>query len=231
MTDYNKIAQFLNLNFSNQDLLKEALTHRSYLNEHQDWLFSNNERLEFLGDAVLDLVTAEYLFRQHPDLQEGDLTNIRASLVNTDSLLEVAEKLKLQNYLLVSKGEQKDLTSNRPHPLANAVEAIIGALYLDGGIEKAQSFIEKHILQKTDSILKSHSYKDPKSLFQEKSQMVVGMTPFYKVVKEWGPDHAKQFEVELYLGEEPISRGEGFSKQGAEIAAARQALTLKKWQE
>lgn len=225
--NFRKIAQGWGLKFSNLDLFKEALTHRSYLNEHKDWPLSHNERLEFLGDAVLDLIAADYLFKNYPHLQEGKLTNLRASLVNTDSLLEVAKKLRLHNYLLVSHGEEKDLESSRPHPLANAVEAIIGALYSDGGLKEAQPFIQKYILKKTDSIIKNHSYKDPKSLLQEKSQMFLGITPRYKVEKEWGPDHAKQFRVAVYLGEKRLAQGEGFSKQNAEVAAARKALEKK----
>lgn len=222
--DFRKIAQRWGLKFYNLDLFKEALTHRSYLNEHKDWPLPHNERLEFLGDAVLDLVTADYLFKKYPHLQEGVLTNLRAALVDTNSLLETAKELGLKKYLLVSHGEEKDLEGSHPHPLANAVEAIIGALYSDGGLEKARPFIQKYILKKTDAILKSHSYKDPKSLLQEKSQMLLGITPTYKVEKEWGPDNAKQFLVGVYLENKQLAQGKGFSKQNAEIAAARKAL-------
>jgi len=225
--DFRKIAQRWGLEFSNLNLFKEALTHRSYLNEHKDWPLPHNERLEFLGDAVLGLITADYLFRKYPYLKEGELTNLRAALVNTDSLLEVAKELGLRNYLLTSRGEEKDLENNHSHPLANAVEAIIGALYCDGGLRKARPFIEKYILKKTSSILHDHSYKDPKSLLQEKSQMLWGITPTYRMEKEWGPDHAKRFRVAVYAGEKRLAQGEGFSKQNAEVAAASKALKQK----
>ncbi len=228
--NFKSIAQKWGLEFSNIDLFKEALTHRSYLNEHREWPFSHNERLEFLGDAVLGLVTASYLFQHYPSLPEGKLTNLRAALVNTNALLAVAQKLELHNYLLVSRGEEKDLEDSHSHPLANAVEAIIGALYLDGGITKARPFIEKYILSRIDSILKNNSSKDPKSLLQEQSQKVLGITPTYKVEKEWGPDHAKQFRVQVFLNNEPIATGEGFSKQEAELAAAKEAIKIKGWQ-
>ncbi len=229
MKDFKKIAQALNLSFQKFDLLKEALTHRSFLNEHKDWNISHNERLEFLGDSILGFVAADYLVKHYPQFSEGQLTSLRAALVNSDSLLAVAKELKLEDYLLVSHGEAKELKNSRSYLLANAIEALIGALYLDGGIEKAKDFIKKYILSKAETILQTASYKDAKSLFQEKSQELLGITPTYKGLQSWGPDHAKQFEVGVYLNEDLISQGKGYSKQEAEIDAAQKALELKGW--
>jgi len=229
MKDFKKIAQALNLSFQKFDLLKEALTHRSFLNEHKDWNISHNERLEFLGDSILGFVAADYLVKHYPQFSEGQLTSLRAALVNSDSLLAVAKELKLEDYLLVSHGEAKELKNSRSYLLANAIEALIGALYLDGGIEKAKDFIKKYILSKAETILQTASYKDAKSLFQEKSQELLGITPTYKGLQSWGPDHAKQFEVCVYLNEDLISQGKGYSKQEAEIDAAQKALELKGW--
>jgi len=230
MKDFKKIAQALNISFQNFDLLKEALTHRSFLNEHKDWDIPHNERLEFLGDSILGFVVADNLIKQYPQFAEGELTSLRAALVNSDSLLAVAKELKLRDYLLVSRGEAKELKNSRSYLLANAIEALIGALYLDGGIEKAKDFVKKYILSKAETILQTASYKDAKSLFQEKSQELLGITPIYKSLKSWGPDHAKQFEVGVYLNEDLISQGKGYSKQEAEINAAQEALKAKGWQ-
>jgi len=227
--DFQKIAQLLNLSFQNLDLLKEALTHRSFLNEHRDWNIPHNERLEFLGDSILGFVVADNLVEQYPQFAEGELTSLRAALVNSDSLLAVAKELKLEDYLLVSRGEARELKNSRSYLLANTIEALIGALYLDGGIDKAKDFIKKYIFSKAETILQTASYKDAKSLFQEKSQALLGITPIYKSLKSWGPDHAKQFEVGVYLNEDLISQGKGYSKQEAEINAAQKALELKGW--
>ena len=228
--DFQKIAQLLNLSFQNLDLLKEALTHRSFLNEHRDWNIPHNERLEFLGDSILGFVIADNLVEQYPQFAEGELTSLRAALVNSDSLLAVAKELKLEDYLLVSRGEARELKNSRSYLLANTIEALIGALYLDGGIDKAKDFIKKYIFSKAETILQTASYKDAKSLFQEKSQALLGITPIYKSLKSWGPDHAKQFEVGVYLNEDLISQGKGYSKQEAEINAAQKALEMKGWQ-
>jgi len=228
--DFQKIAQLLNLSFQNLDLLKEALTHRSFLNEHRDWNIPHNERLEFLGDSILGFVVADNLVEQYPQFAEGELNSLRAALVNSDSLLAVAKELKLEDYLLVSRGEARELKNSRSYLLANTIEALIGALYLDGGIDKAKDFIKKYIFSKAETILQTASYKDAKSLFQEKSQALLGITPIYKSLKSWGPDHAKQFEVGVYLNEDLISQGKGYSKQEAEINAAQKALEMKGWQ-
>lgn len=229
MKDFKKITQVLNISFQKLDLLKEALTHRSFLNEHRDWGIPHNERLEFLGDSILGFIVAEYLIKHYPQFSEGELTSLRAALVNSDSLLSVAKELKLEDYLLVSHGEAKELKNSRSYLLANAIEALIGAFYLDGGIEKAKDFIQKYILSKTETIIQTASYKDAKSLFQEKSQELLSITPIYKSLKSWGPDHVKQFEVGVFLDEDLIAQGTGYSKQEAEINAAQKALELKGW--
>jgi ribonuclease-3 len=227
--DFKKINEDLKLSFKNLDLLKEALTHRSFLNENKNWPVPHNERLEFLGDAILGFVVADNLLKKYPDLSEGQLTILRAALVNSDSLLSVAKELKLEDYILTSRGEAKDLSHSRTYVLSNAVEALIGALYLDSGLESAREFIQKYILPKTKTILETASYKDAKSFFQEKSQEIFGITPSYKNLRSWGPDHAKEFEVGVYLNEELIAKGHGHSKQEAELEAAQNALKIKGW--
>ncbi|MDD3098237.1 MAG: ribonuclease III [Candidatus Pacebacteria bacterium] len=228
--DFHKIEKKLGLKFNNIDLLKRALTHRSFLNENKEWFkIGQNERLEFLGDAVFGLIAAEYLFRKYPKLKEGELTSLRAALINSNSLLEVADKLEIKKYLLVSKGEKKELKKAHPYFLANAVESIVGAIYLDQGLEETSEFIEKHILVKADQILKTGSHRDSKSVFQEKSQELLGITPIYKFLESWGPDHSRQFKTGVYLKEKLIAEGEGFSKHEAETKAAEKALLKKGW--
>jgi len=228
--DFNKIEKNLGLKFKNIDLLKQALTHRSFFNEHQEWSqIGHNERLEFLGDAVLGLVAAEYLYDKYPYFPEGELTNLRAALINSNALLEVAAKLDIQKYLLVSKGERRGLQTTHPYFLADTIEAIVGAIYLDQGLEEARKFITRHILIRIDQIIQSGRFKDLKSMFQEKSQEILGQTPFYKLLKSWGPDHQKQFRVGVYLKDKLIAEGEGYSKQEAETKAAEKALLNKGW--
>ncbi len=226
LTDLEKLLQH---DFATKDLIRQALAHRSYLNENPDFPLGHNERLEYLGDAVLELVVSQYLYHHYPN-PEGDLTNWRASLVNAKSLSEVAKELDLDNYLLLSRGEAKDKASKaRQNIHANAIEAIIGALFLDAGIDAAQKFIERHIIAKLPNILATQSYIDPKSRFQEVAQEVIGVTPNYKVLKEWGPDHDKHFLVGVYLGAEEVATGEGASKQEAQVAAAFNGLKAKSW--
>lgn len=228
--DFHKIEKNLGLEFNNIDLLKRALTHRSFLNEHKEWRkIGHNERLEFLGDSVLGMIVADYLFKKYSNLREGELTALRAALVNSDSLLEVADRLGLKKYLLVSRGEKNGLKKIHPYFLANAIEALVGAIYLDKGFEDAKKFVEKNILLKTEQIFKTGAYKDPKGLFQEKSQEILGITPVYKTLESWGPDHLKQFRVGVYINGELISKGEGYSKQEAEVNAANKALSKKGW--
>lgn len=230
MNSLEKLEGKLKIKFSNQNLLKQALVHRSYLNEHPDSVVGHNERLEFLGDAVLEIVVTEYLYLNFKDTDEGDLTNWRASLVNAKMLHVVATELDLEDYLYLSKGEAKDKNKkSRQYILANAVEALIGAIYLDQGLEMAKNFILKNIVCKLEEILKNESYLDPKSRFQEEAQDKKGITPHYEILNEEGPDHAKIFTVGLYLGEEKISDGVGSSKQEAQVDAAAKGLLKMGW--
>jgi ribonuclease III len=230
MKDFSKLEREIGLEFINKDLLKQSVVHRSYLNEHPDFHLYHNERLEFLGDAVLELVVTEHLFIRFPDTPEGDLTSWRASLVNAKMLAIVACEIKLEEYLYLSKGESKDKNSKaRQYILANAVEALIGAVYLDQQIEAASKIIKKYILSKLENILTNQLYLDPKSKFQEKAQELYGVTPHYRVLSEVGPDHAKQFEVGLYLGDEVVAKGTGTSKQEAQVDAAAKGITQKEW--
>ena len=219
-----------NFNFKNLELLKQALLHRSYLNEHPEIKLEHNERLEFLGDAILELVTTDYLFHKYPRRDEGELTAFRAALVNAETLSGVASKLGVNKHLLLSKGEQKDSGRARQNILANTSEAIIGALYLDQGYETAKIFITKHLLPLTDRIVAQNLWQDSKSLFQEQAQELVDITPAYRVISEIGPDHEKIFTVGVYLNDDLIAEGRGPSKQRAEQEAARAGLTANGWE-
>lgn len=225
-----KLQKNLKVKFRNKDLIKQAMVHRSFLNEHPDFTVGHNERLEFLGDAVLEIVVTEHLFVNFTDVPEGDLTNWRASLVNAKMLHEIAQELKIEDHLYLSKGEAKDKNKkSRQFILANAVEAIIGAIYLDQGMTVAKKFILRNIVSKLDTILANRLYLDPKSLFQEKAQEVKGITPHYEILEESGPDHAKIFKVGLYLEDELVTSGQGLSKQEAQVEAARQGLKKLGW--
>ena len=214
----------IGVTFKDKNFLKEALVHRSYINEHPSFALGHNERLEFLGDAVLELVVTEYLFKNYPN-PEGELTNWRAALVNAKMLAEVGGTFDLYSYLYLSRGESKDNNIKaKNYILANAVEALIGAIYLDQGWEVAKDFISRILLTRLDYILQHKLYMDAKSHFQEITQEKMGITPNYKVVEESGPDHNKKFVVGIYLGEELIAEGEGTSKQEAQMAAAENAL-------
>jgi len=227
--DFSKIEKKLGLKFKNKDLLIQAFCHRSYINENPDSNLENNERLEFLGDAVLELVVTEYLFEKYPKKAEGELTNWRAALVNAKMLGDLSKKLNFNDYLLLSKGEEKELGKARQYILANTLEALIGALYLDQGYKTAKVFIEKNLIKRLPEIIKKGLYKDAKSLFQEEAQERTGITPAYKVLKEWGPDHAKHFIIGVFLNNELIAEGKGSSKQEAEEEAAKGALENKHW--
>ncbi len=229
LPDFSKFEEILGFNFKNKELLRRAFTHRSYLNEHRDFESSHNERLEFLGDAVLELVVTEYLFEKYPDSNEGDLTAYRAALVNAITLSEAAQKIDVNSFLLLSKGEAKDTGKARQYILANTMEAIIGAIYLDQGYEVSKYFISKNIFHLIDKIVEEKTWIDAKSKFQEKAQEKESTTPVYKTIKEEGPDHEKMFTVGVYLDKELIATGVGQSKQEAEQAAARAALEEKKW--
>ncbi len=225
-----KLEKRIGVTFKNKDLLKQALVHRSYLNEHPDFNIGHNERLEFLGDAVLEIVVTEFLYLNFETTPEGELTNWRASLVNAKMLHEIAVELEVEDCLYLSKGEARDKNKkSRQFILSNSIEAIIGAIYLDQGIEPAKQFILKNMVSKLDDILRNQSYLDPKSRFQEKAQEEKGITPHYQILDEVGPDHAKIFTVGLYLGEEMVATGKGSSKQEAQVEAAQQGLIKMKW--
>lgn len=223
-----EFAEKLKLKFKNIELFQEALTHRSYLNENRSYGFNHNERLEFLGDAVLELVVTEHLF-QNFDNPEGELTNWRAALVNGEMLSKISRKIGVDDFLLMSRGERKDTGKARQYLLANAMEAIIGAIYLDQGYESAKKFISEHVLEELPEVFETKSYLDAKSYFQEKSQEICQVTPHYEVLKEWGPDHDKQFLVGVFLGKEKVAEGEGSSKQEAQRNAAKNGLEEKEW--
>ncbi|MFA5886175.1 MAG: ribonuclease III [Patescibacteria group bacterium] len=229
-TDFLKLQKRLGGKFNDELLLKQALVHRSYLNEHPDFIVGHNERLEFLGDAVLEIVVTEFLYLNFTATPEGDLTNWRASLVNARMLYEIAGELEIEDCLYLSKGEARDKNKkSRQFILANAVEAIIGAMYLDQGIEAAKKFILKNVISKLDDILKNQTYLDPKSYFQEKAQEIKGVTPHYQILDEHGPDHAKIFTVGLYLESDLITTGVGSSKQEAQVDAAARGIKKMVW--
>ncbi|MEK7209445.1 MAG: ribonuclease III [Patescibacteria group bacterium] len=223
MENLKALEDKLGVVFKDKNLLKQALIHRSWLNENPSSGLENNERLEFLGDAVLELAVTEYLYGKYPN-PEGELTNWRAALVNYQNLSEVAARLGFNGFLMLSRGEAKDTGRARQVILANTMESIIGAIYLDRGFEAAGEFIKKNIVSGLEDIIKNKLYKDPKSLFQEKSQEKHGITPIYKVIEETGPDHDKIFTVGVYLENDLVGQGQGPSKQEAEQKAAEGAL-------
>ena len=229
MPTLDSIEQTLGVTFQNKDTLRQALVHRSYLNEHPNFEIGHNERLEFLGDAVLELVVTEYLY-QHYENPEGELTNWRAALVNADMLAIICERIGVEEYLMMSRGETKDSNSKaRRYILANAFEAIIGAIYLDAGWDASKVFITKNVLVELPRILNEQLYIDPKSRFQETAQEKLGVTPTYKVLSETGPDHAKIFEVGVYVNKDLVATGTGSSKQEAQVAAAAEAIKKSDW--
>ncbi len=229
MSDFKKLEKKLNISFKKKDLLTQAFCHRSYINENPAFKLEHNERLEFLGDAVLELIVTEHLYRVYPEESEGVLTNWRAALVNAKMLAEVAGDLGFNDFLLLSQGEAKETGKARQYILANTFESLIGALYLDRGYKACQDFLQTHLISQLAEIIEKGSFRDAKSLFQEEAQERVGVTPIYKVLREWGPDHAKHFVIGIFLEKEKIAEGEGSSKQEAEEAAARKALEAKQW--
>jgi len=224
MKSVSDFAAQIGINFNQPKLLEQAFIHRSYLNEHRDYELEHNERLEFLGDAVLELVVTDYLFGKYPEL-----TSFRAALVNTVTLSETADALKLNDYLLLSKGEARDNGRARQAILADTFEAVIGAIYLDQGYASARDFIARQLFGKTEEIVKKNLWQDPKSVFQEKAQENMSITPSYQVMKAVGPDHNKRFTIGLYLANELVAEGEGHSKQEAEQEAAQKGLVRKGW--
>lgn len=215
--------EHLGFEFKNIDLLVTALTHRSYVNEHRKSVSEHNERLEFLGDAVLELSVTDFLYNNYSE-PEGILTSWRSSLVRTESISAAGDALGYEPLLRMSRGEKNGSPRARQQILANAFEAVIGAIYLERGYEDADEFIKKHILTKLADILESGSWRDPKSHLQEVSQRIDGHTPVYRVLSEEGPDHDKVFTLGVYVGEKLMGKGSGSSKQNAQQEAARAAL-------
>jgi ribonuclease-3 len=226
--DVERFQQVFGIEVQSVDLFQEAITHRSYINEHRQYKLNHNERLEFLGDAVLELVVTEYLFHNYPN-PEGELTSWRAALVNGEMLAKLGQQLELDTFLLMSRGEAKDTGRARQYLVANAMEAVIGALYIDQGYDAAKAFIDRIVLVHLEEVLRSKSYTDAKSRFQEEAQDRHNVTPVYKVMREWGPDHDKHFVSGVYLHDELIAEGEGSSKQEAQREAAKNALEKKNW--
>ncbi len=227
--NFANLEQKIGIQFLNPNHLVQAMVHRSYLNEHRDFGLAHNERLEFLGDAVLEIVVTEFLFQNYLN-PEGELTNWRAALVNAKMCAQVAREIGIEEFLFLSHGESKDAnTKARDYILANAIEAIIGAIYYDQGWPMAKQFITRWIITKLPKVLEMNLWIDPKSRFQESAQEIIGLTPTYRVLKEEGPDHDKQFLVGVYLDNERIAEGSGSSKQEAQVDAAERALEIKQW--
>ena len=229
MIDFSLFEKKTNIIFKNKKLLEQAFIHRSYINESSGTKLSHNERLEFLGDAVLELVVTDYLYNKYTDRDEGELTAYRSALVNAVIIGEVALSLGMNDYLLLSKGESKDIGKARSYILANTYEAYVGAVYLDQGYDVVCGFITATLFDKIDTIVKDKLWRDSKSLVQEKSQEYLNITPSYKVISEVGPDHDKHFVVGIFFGGDMIAEGKGHSKQEAEQSAARKALEVKEW--
>ncbi|MCR4284317.1 MAG: ribonuclease III [Parcubacteria group bacterium] len=226
--NFSKFEKDININFNNKNLLRQAFTHRSYINENPE-AGEHNERLEFLGDAVLELVVTRHLYDRYPDKTEGELTSYRSGLVNTNTLSDNASKLNMNDYLLLSKGESKDIGRARQYILANTFEALIGAIYIDLGYDAASLFIADNLFGYIDNMVDKKLWKDAKSFLQEKAQDIKGLTPHYKLLKDEGPDHAKEFTVGVYIGDELVGEGVGLSKQEAEQKAAEDGLKKKGW--
>lgn len=225
-SDFEKKTKII---FKDKALLQQAFTHRSYINENEGTGRVHNERLEFLGDAVLELIVTDFLYKKYPNYTEGELTAIRSALVNAVIISEVASKIGMNDFLLLSRGEAKDTGKARAYILANTFEAYIGALYMDQGYEAVEKFVTKNLLPQTEEIVNKKLWRDAKSLVQEKAQEFVMVTPAYKVLSESGPDHDKHFTVGIFFGSELIAQGKGKSKQEAEVKAAEAALKLKNW--
>jgi len=219
----------LGVSFNDSNVLQRAFTHRSYINEHKESGLEHNERLEFLGDAVLELAVTDFLFNKYPDKTEGELTSYRAALVNTNSLSDASTRLGINKYLLLSKGEAQDTGRARQYILANTFEAIVGALYVDQGYSAAEKFIADNLFGLIEEIVSKRLWQDSKSLFQEKAQEHVSITPRYELIEEKGPDHDREFVIGVYLNKEIIATGKGQAKQEAEQEAAKNALEAKGW--
>lgn len=229
MVNFSNFEKKIKVIFKDKELLKQAFTHRSYINENPGANLSHNERLEFLGDAVLELIVTDFLYKKYPGYTEGELTALRSALVNAVIISEIASGVGMNDYLLLSKGEAKDYGKARQYILANTYEAFVGAMYLDQGYDISNKFAIKTLLGKTEEIVNKKLWRDAKSLVQEKAQEFVAVTPVYKVLHESGPDHDKHFTVGIYFGSELIAEGKGKSKQEAEQSAALAALKTKNW--
>lgn len=227
--NFSEFEKNMGLNFVNKALLKQAFTHRSYLNENRKTNLEHNERLEFLGDAVLELIVTAHLYEKYPTYNEGEMTSLRSALVNANTMAEMANKIRMNDFMLLSRGEAKDTGRARQYILANASEALIGAIFLDQGYKVTEKFVGEHLFPLLPKIIREGFWLDAKSHFQEKSQEIAGVTPSYEALKETGPDHDKHFTIGVFLGKEKVAEGEGKSKQDAEQAAARAGLQAKNW--
>ncbi len=224
MSELSAAEASLGLTFRDKTLLQRALTHRSYVNENEDFPLEDNERLEFLGDAVLDFVTAEYLYHRFPEMSEGQLTSLRAALVRTETLAHFASEMGLGEHIYLGRGEEENDGRTRLAILCDCYEALIGALYLDQGLEATRTFVTQAVKPAIPHILEDETDKDAKSLLQELSQKYRHITPIYRTIGERGPDHAKEFTVAAVIGRETYGAGAGRSKQAAAQAAAQAAL-------
>ena len=227
--NFSEFEKNIGVVFNNKALLRQAFVHRSYLNENRKTNLEHNERLEFLGDAVLELIVTAHLYEKYPDYNEGEMTALRSALVNANTMAEAANKIKMNDFMLLSRGEAKDTGRARQYILANAIEALIGAIFIDQGYQMAEKFVGENLFPLLPKIIKEGFWMDAKSRFQERAQEIVGITPVYETLKEIGPDHDKHFTIGVFLGKEKMAEGGGKSKQDAEQAAASAGLKAKNW--
>ena len=227
--NFAELEKQLDIQFRDKNLLIQAFIHRSYFNENNGLKLGHNERLEFLGDAVLELVSTNFLYHKFPDLPEGQLTSYRAALVNTKSISQVARDLGFNDFLLLSKGESHDSGRARLSILADSYESFLGAIFLDQGYEVVKNFITKTLLIHTEEIIETGGYRDAKSQVQELAQEKLSVTPSYQTLSETGPDHDKVFLIGIYFGDTQIAQGKGRSKQEAETKAAEAAILKRNW--
>ncbi len=227
--ELKSLCEKLGITIKNKEIFEEAFTHKSYLNEHKGLKRDSNERLEFLGDAVLELLSTRFLFKKFPKEEEGILTAYRSALVCGENLARLSKKIDLGKYLFMSKGEEKSGGRKKEYILANTFEAVIGAIYLDSGLREVEKILKEFLYPEIDEIIAQNLHKDSKSLFQELAQEKKSITPHFEVLKESGPDHNKKFIVGAYLDEKCIAKGKGSSKQKASIDAAFNALKKLKW--
>jgi|AntAceMinimDraft_13_1070369.scaffolds.fasta_scaffold06288_2 ribonuclease-3 len=228
---YTSFEQKFNLDFNNKRLLQQAFIHRSYINEQRDSGLEHNERLEFLGDAVLELVVTDFLFKKYPETPEGKLTSYRSALVRTESISVVARAMGMNDLLMLSKGEARDEGKARDYILANTFEAFVGAVYLDLGYESAKGVIESQLAPNINEIVTDGLWRDAKSYVQEKSQEIYSETPRYELVSSQGPDHDKHFVMSICFGDKKIAEGSGNSKQSAQQSAAQAAIVKEGWED